>query len=395
MTPSKTTTAASSSSFSSSSKSKITLSNPSIPLDSLILVTGCNGLIASHAADQLLSAGFRVRGTVRSASKTSYLSDLYSRRHGDSNRFELHEIPDVTAPNAWDSAVKGVAGIIHCVGATDLTTQDPDGAAKKELEWQINLLEAAKRLQTVKSFIFTSSAWALWTPDSSKQVTLTEQSWNKEALALARDKTVDPRQKGMAGFMALKTLVEQGVWDWVNRENPGFAFNTVLLDTVHGECLDPKNQGIPSTPGMVHWIWENKHMGIIDLMEPQWFVDCVDMAKVYVAALASSPKVDRQRLFAFGGRYSFKEVARLLGEMYPDRKEKLGKPKKEGWDQTEVPNQKAEELLRRVGQKEGWTRLEESVRANAESILRLEREAGGKDVKKSVYAEIACQRLTP
>ncbi|KAK3950733.1 hypothetical protein QBC32DRAFT_8556 [Pseudoneurospora amorphoporcata] len=387
MSPSKTNDNTSPSPSPSASASNITLTNPSIPLDSLILVTGCNGLIASHVADQLLSAGYRVRGTVRSASKTSYLSDLYSSRHGDDpKKFELYEIPDVTAPHAWDSAVRGVAGIVHCVGATDLTTRDPDGAAKKELEWQTGLLEAARRTGTVKSFVFTSSAWAVWTPDATKTVVLTEKSWNEEAIALARDKNVDPKTKGMAGFMALKTLVEQGVWEWVHRENPPFQFNAVLLDTVLGACLDPVHQGIPSTPGMVHWIWENKHMAIIDLMEPQWFVDCVDMAKVYVAALASSsPKVDRERLFAFGGRYSFKEVARLLGEMFPERKEGLGKPKTEGWDQTEVPNQRAEELLKSVGQKQGWTSLEESVRANAESILVLERE-GVKDVPKSAYA---------
>ncbi|EAA28184.1 NAD(P)-binding protein [Neurospora crassa] len=377
MSPSKTTK--------SSSQSKISLTNPSIPLNSLILVTGCNGLLASHVADQLLAAGYRVRGTVRNPDKCSYLTSLYSHRHGGPGKFELVEISDVTAPNAWDDAVKGVAGIVHCVGATDLTIQESDSAAQEELEWQVGLLEAARRAGTVKSFVFTSSAWALWMPDASKKVTLTEQSWNEDAVALARDKNVDPKTKGMAGFMALKTLVEQGIWEWVKREKPGFAFNTVLLDTVLGECLDPKNQGIPSTLGMVHWIWENKHMAIIDLMEPQWFVDCVDMAKVYVAALASSPKVDRERLFVFGERYSFGEVARLLGEMFPERTEKFGKPKKEGWDQTEVPNQRAEELLKRVGQKKGWTGLKESVRANAESILRLERE-GGTGAPQSTYA---------
>ncbi|KAL0475903.1 hypothetical protein QR685DRAFT_489959 [Neurospora intermedia] len=378
MSPSKTTK--------SSSKSKISLTNPTIPLNSLILVTGCNGLLASHIADQLLAAGYRVRGTVRNPDKCSYLTSLYSDRHGGPGKFELVEISDVTAPNAWDDAVKGVAGIVHCVGATDLTIQESDNAAKEELEWQVGLLEAAKRAGTVKSFVFTSSAWALWMPDANKKVTLTEQSWNEDAMALARDQNVDPKTKGMAGFMALKTLVEQGVWEWVKREKPGFAFNTILLDTVLGECLDPKNQGIPSTPGMVHWIWENKHMAIIDLMEPQWFVDCVDMAKVYVAALASSPKVDRERLFVFGERYSFEEVARLLGETFPERKEKFGKPQKKGWDQTKVPNKRAEELLKRVGQKKGWTGLEESVRANTESILRLERE-GGTGVPQSTYAK--------
>jgi uncharacterized protein YbjT (DUF2867 family) len=32
---------------------------------SLILVTGVNGLLGSHVADQLLHAGYKVRGSVR------------------------------------------------------------------------------------------------------------------------------------------------------------------------------------------------------------------------------------------------------------------------------------------------------------------------------------------
>lgn len=37
---------------------------PAIAPGSLTLVTGVNGFIGSHIADQLLSLGYRVRGTV-------------------------------------------------------------------------------------------------------------------------------------------------------------------------------------------------------------------------------------------------------------------------------------------------------------------------------------------
>lgn len=203
-------------------------------------------------------------------------------------------------------------------------------------------------------------------------MTLTAESWNDEAVALARDGTVAAGEKGLAGYMALKTLVEKGVWEWVRRNKPGFAFNTLLLDTVIGQCLDPVNQGIPSTAGMVHWVWENAHVDVLEVMRPQWAVDCRDAGRLYVALLATAPAVDGERVFGFGARYSFFRVAEILKELYPEHAAKLAKLTDQGWDQTEVPNELGAQLLARLGQDGGWRSLEESVKENAESWLKLE-----------------------
>jgi hypothetical protein len=266
------------------------------------------------------------------------------------------------------------------LGAVDLRVRDADAAAQEELTWQVGLLEAARREEGVKAVAFTSSAWAVWTPDAQKKVRLTGESWNEEAVALARDTSVVPEKKGLAGFMAFKTLVEQGVWEWVRREKPKYAFNTVLLDTVLGECLDPENQGIPSTAGMAHWVWENTHVDMLNLMQPQWFADCRDAGRLYVALLATAPVVDRERIFGFGARYSFFRVAEILKELYPEHADKMAKVKDLGWDQTEVPNERGAELLARLGQQGGWRTLEESVKKNAESWLKL-KSAGVTDRK--------------
>ncbi|KAK3358814.1 hypothetical protein B0T25DRAFT_514474 [Lasiosphaeria hispida] len=360
---------------------KLTLSSPTLPPSSLILVTGCNGLIATHAADQLLAAGYHVRGAVRSLTASGYLTPLFTARHGP-GRFTLVETPDLTVPGAWDAAVRGVAGIAHVVGAVDTQVQDAEAAAAAELPWQIRLLEAARR-EGVRSVVVTASAWGAWTPDPSKKVVLTEESWNDEAVALARDASVDAGAKGMAGFMALKTLVERGLWEWVRKEEPEFAFNTLLLDTVIGECLDPKNQGIPSTAGMVHWVWQNKLVEVLNMVKPQWFIDCRDAGRLYVALLASSPQVDRQRIYGFGERYSWVKVAEILSNLHPEHASQMAKPKDNGWDQTEVPNQKAEELLRRLGQ-QGWTSLEKSVEENAKSWLKL----GDAEIPEHIYSKL-------
>lgn len=78
-----------------------------IPRGSLVLVTGVNGFLASHVADQLLQSGFWVRGTVRSLEKNQWVQDLFDQKYG-AGKFSLVQVPDMAADNAFDEAVKGL-----------------------------------------------------------------------------------------------------------------------------------------------------------------------------------------------------------------------------------------------------------------------------------------------
>ncbi|KAL2152733.1 hypothetical protein VTH82DRAFT_5918 [Thermothelomyces myriococcoides] len=229
----------------------IFISNPSIPPGALVLVTSVNGLIAPHVADQLLAFGYRVRDTVQSIKRCgTYLIDLFRAQHGP-GQFELVEVPDVMAATAaWAEVVRGMV-------------EDADAVASAELAWQTRLLEAATAEPTVRFVVFTSSAWAARTPDAGRKVRLTGESWNEEAVAPARDRSVD-----------------RGVWEWVEKNKPGYAFNTVLPETVLGECLNPANQGIPSTAGMAYRVWKNTNVGVLNMIQLQWFVDCRDNARL-------------------------------------------------------------------------------------------------------------------
>lgn len=83
-------------------------------MDETILITGGAGFIGSHLADELLSAGYRVR----------VLDSLDPQVHGSSNaaagrrpdyldaRVELH-LGDVRDPDAVARALEGVAGVFH------------------------------------------------------------------------------------------------------------------------------------------------------------------------------------------------------------------------------------------------------------------------------------------
>lgn len=78
-----------------------------LPEGSLVLVSGCNGFIASHIVDQLLLAGYRVRGTVREQSKADWLKEYVAKTYNASD-FEVAVVPDQGVTGAFDAAVKGM-----------------------------------------------------------------------------------------------------------------------------------------------------------------------------------------------------------------------------------------------------------------------------------------------
>lgn len=82
------------------------IQRPTLPEGSLILVTGVNGFIGSHIADQILLAGYRVRGIVRDAQKNSWMTPFFDDKYGQS-KFELVEVQDLNEKKALKEALQG------------------------------------------------------------------------------------------------------------------------------------------------------------------------------------------------------------------------------------------------------------------------------------------------
>ena len=81
---------------------------PAIPRDSTILVTGINGLIALHVADQILASGYKVRGTVRNLEKNSWAASVLENKYG-SGRVELIQLVDLSNEGVYEEVLKGAA----------------------------------------------------------------------------------------------------------------------------------------------------------------------------------------------------------------------------------------------------------------------------------------------
>jgi len=84
---------------------KISSEDAAFPQGSLVLVTGASGFIATHIVDQLLLAGYRVRGTVRDEKKVVWTEKLFSERHGE-GKYTAVIVPEMSIKGAFDEAVK-------------------------------------------------------------------------------------------------------------------------------------------------------------------------------------------------------------------------------------------------------------------------------------------------
>jgi nucleoside-diphosphate-sugar epimerase len=73
--------------------------SPAITPGSTVLVTGSNGFVGAHVADQLLQQGYKA--------KHQWLVDLFSQKYGK-DKFELITVKDMREPGAFDDAVSGM-----------------------------------------------------------------------------------------------------------------------------------------------------------------------------------------------------------------------------------------------------------------------------------------------
>ena len=220
-----------------------------IPKGSTVLITGVNGFIASHTADQFLKFGYKVRGTTRSLEKNAWISTLFNKKYGPGN-FEMVAVPDMVVPDAFTQAVKNVSAVIHTATIFSLDP-NPHNVIPGTISGTVNALAAAAQEPSVKRVVLTSSSLAAVIPKPNHPVTVTTDSWTDEAVELAyRDPPYEP-ERALPVYAASKTLSEREAWKFMREQKPAFTLNTVLPNTNFGASLDFANQGHPSTSSIL------------------------------------------------------------------------------------------------------------------------------------------------
>lgn len=221
---------------------------------STVLVTGINGFIGSHIADQLLEAGFKVHGTARSESKGKWIQEYLDKKHG-AGKVTLFVVPDMAVKDAFKESVKGCSGVAHVASNLSFSA-DPNDIIPSVLGGIRHTLEAADGEPMVKRFVYTSSSTAALNPIPNKEIEFDEKTWNEECItrAWAPPPYQDSRKWDVYG--ASKTQAEQELWKFAKEKKPHFEVNAVLPNANFGPIFDPENQDA-STAGWITTIYKN------------------------------------------------------------------------------------------------------------------------------------------
>lgn len=78
----------------------------------VVLVTRATGYIGNFVVEELIAAGYYVRGASRNPTKARFLVDHIEKRFGKGH-LEIIDVPDTIDEHAYDKAVEGVSGIVH------------------------------------------------------------------------------------------------------------------------------------------------------------------------------------------------------------------------------------------------------------------------------------------
>ncbi len=195
--------------------------------DDLVLVTGGSGFIAQYCMLALLGAGYRVRTTLRSMSRSQeVLDNLKTGGVEPGDRLSFIQA-DLMSDAGWPEAVSGCRYVIHGASPT------PSGDQVREKDWvrpavegNLRVLRAA-RDAGVKRVVLTSAFGAIAGGRSEpRSRPFDETDWSD------LDGNIAPYQKS-------KTLAERAAWDFVAREGNGLELATVNPTTVLGPALGP------------------------------------------------------------------------------------------------------------------------------------------------------------
>jgi nucleoside-diphosphate-sugar epimerase len=279
-----------------------------------VLVTGASGFIAQHCILELLRAGYRVRGTVRSLPKAARIRETLSRHAPVEGRLDFVEA-NLSSDDGWGEAARGCRYVLHVASPfprglpkheDDLIAPARDGA--------IRVLRAASEAG-VRRVVMTSSvaAVACGHPHEAGRV-YDETSWS------SLTKKVGPYEKS-------KTIAEKAAWEFV----AGLpAERKIELVTVNpGLVLGPLLDRDYSTSGeLVKKLLRREMPGCVRV---GWaMVDVRDVAKMHLLAL-TTPEAAGQRFICATEHAWMIDVAKVLDRHFRSRGYKVPTRELPGW----------------------------------------------------------------
>ncbi|XP_070545375.1 uncharacterized protein [Ptychodera flava] len=263
----------------------------------LVLVTGASGFIAAHVTQQLLRAGYRVRGTVRSLQNKDKVAPLRNLCPDAEHELELVEA-DLLKPDTWKTALEGCTHVIHVASPFPLAIpNDENEVIKPAVEGTTSVLKACREVGTVKRVVLTSSVFAISGEfGQNPNHIYNENDWTDTSLP-----SVDAYAKS-------KTLAEKAAWEFVNNLPEGQKFELAVINP--GFVMGPILSGSFCTSIEILKTLLLKEMPAV----PGVNISCVDVrdvAAAHIMAMTSSEAAGNRHVLVAGNLW-MKDIAVFL-----------------------------------------------------------------------------------
>ncbi|CZT50831.1 uncharacterized protein RSE6_11891 [Rhynchosporium secalis] len=262
------------------------------------LVTGANGFLAAHIIDQLISAGHKVTGSVRSVSKGEQILATHSEYEGKLNFVVVSEY---AKQGTWDEAFK--EGEFDFVVHTAAPLLDDPGNTNFERDFlnpsvggALELLKSASKYgKKIKAISVTGSVNSMTTG-----MDIADRSFNSsEWLPVSVDDAIKANHSYIS-YCVAKAESEKAIWKYVEEHLKKINYSTdVLYSLFNGTYETVPDTSFPS------------------------YIDVRDLAAAHILAL-TLPTVANKRFLVGGNKYSSQIAVDALKTL-PELKDRLPK----------------------------------------------------------------------
>ncbi len=271
-----------------------------------VLVTGSSGFIAKPIVRDLLQAGHRVVGSLRTPARAEEVRAAVRPALAAVEDFEdrLRFVAlDLGRDAGWDEAMAGIDVLMHTASPFPMS-QPKDEAAliRPAVDGTLRALRAAARAGIGRVVLTSSTAAVMYGSHEPGPAGYDEGDWS------------DVDDHYITAYSKSKTLAERAAWRFVADEAPEMALTTINPCLVLGRPLDGH---YGTSLQVIERLLRAREPMLPDFGVP--VVDVDDVAAMHVAAMETDAAAGK-RIIAAAGTLWFLEIARRLGAAYPERR---------------------------------------------------------------------------
>ena len=260
-----------------------------------VLVTGASGYIALHCILELLTKGYKVKGSLKNLSREEEVRKSLGINSCNKN-LEFCKL-NLLNDDGWEEASSDCDYLFHiaspCCIEEPKNENDIIGPA---LEGTLRALKAAHKSH-IKKVVLTSSMGAIAYGHNKSYCN--QSDWTDKS-------------KDVGAYIKSKTIAEQAAWDFVNNQTEdSFTMTTIHPGMVFGPLLSNDIDGISA--GLITKMMLGKFPALPDIYFT--VVDVRDVAKLHVQSLTKKQS-DHKRIIATSHKgIPFLEISEILRDL--------------------------------------------------------------------------------